>query len=116
MDIDMDSRSACGRVEKYTADPHDFDWTWKLLRQKSNSKLFSKVKIKWEFRLNEDAFLEFWIGPRSTKWSFENASQRWKMWKTQGFEHFSFNMAEKNWRQLQGGESADSLVYGRFNI
>ena len=25
MDIDMDSRSACGRVEKYTADPHDFD-------------------------------------------------------------------------------------------
>ena len=72
---------------------------------------FPDVKKNWVFRLDENAFAEFWIGPRSTKWTFENAFERWKMWKTQGFEHFSFNMAEKSWRQLQGGESADSLVF-----
>ena len=72
---------------------------------------FPDVKTNWVFRLDENAFAEFWIGPGSTKWTFENAFERWKMWKTQGFEHFSFNMAEKSWRQLQGGESADSLVF-----
>ena len=89
-------------------------WLWlnidiEIVTSKVNSKVGKNMK-KWEFLLNENAFSEFWIGPRSTKWSLENASQRWNMWKTQGFEHFSFNMAEKSWRQLQGGESADSPV------
>ena len=80
-----------------------------MLPQNTNSQLFFRREKKWVFRLDENAFAECWIGPRSTKWTFENAFEKWKMWKTQGFEHFSFNMAETSWRQLQGGESADSL-------
>ena len=72
---------------------------------------FSNVKKEWEFRLDEKAFFEFWIGPRSTKWSFENASQRWKMWKTHGFEHFSFNMAEKVDDSCRAASQPISLFY-----
>ena len=69
------------QIETSTNDTHDFDWAWKLLPQNTSFKLLFQRGKKWVFRLNENKFSEFWIGPRSTKWSFENAFQRWTMWK-----------------------------------
>ena len=95
-------RSACGRVEKSTADPHDFDWAWKLLLQNAMSFFFPTWK-KSVIRLNENAFSEFWISPRSTKWSFENAFQRGTCENHRDFWAF----------QLQHGRKKLTTVAGR---
>ena len=80
-----------------------------FLRSTGISIFFPGVVKKWSFRLHEIPFSSFWIGPRSTKWYSLNAFRRWKC-KNTGFPAFHLENEEKRCRQLQGGESADSLV------
>ena len=80
------------------------------------SNFFSNVIRKNNrFALTKPHFLNFELVPAVKNDALQMPPKEETCKKTQVFQHFMFNMLKQSWRQLQGGESADSLVFHFFN-